>query len=176
MCSQELVQAGATLRDPHCSGENERHMWWAKIECEMNSAHSAIRQGTKNVMDEQTEIQNLLSKIEDPSLDHMHSSIDRGVAKDPTHTQLDAMKELKEEILRKHPNTHDTDENTRCVKQTTARKQQNRKHNSNSNRSKPRMITSTNGEQIKCHHSHQFDDEDFKLFTFEQKKTLRKER
>ena len=62
-------------------------------------------------MDEQSEIWNLLSEIEDPSLDHVHSSIDRGVARHPTHACLDAMKESKEEILRKHPNTCDTNEN-----------------------------------------------------------------
>ena len=89
MRSQELVQAEATLQDLHHSGEIEPHMWWAKFECKMKSAHSAIRQGSKTAADEQSKIQNLLGEIEDPSSDHVHSSIDRGA--------------LKEEILQKHP-------------------------------------------------------------------------
>ena len=44
----------------------------------------------------------MLSKIEDPSLDHVHSSVDRG-ARDPNHAHLNAMAESKEEILWKHP-------------------------------------------------------------------------
>ena len=104
MHSQEPVQAEATLQDLHHSGENEPCMWWAKFECKMNSACSAIRRGTNNVIDEPTKIRNSLSEIKDPSLDHVHSSINREVAKDPNYTHLDAMKELKREVLWKHPN------------------------------------------------------------------------
>ena len=181
MCSQELVQAGATLRDPHCSGENERHMWWAKIECEMNSAHSAIRQGTKNVTDEPTEIQNSLSKIKDPSLKHMHSSIDRG-ARDPNCASLDAMSESKEEILRKHPNAHDANKNTRCVKQTTTKKHQNHEHQNHQNQPRggngsdchpdAKLITLKNGNKIRHHHTFTFDSDDFCFFANQQQQTL----
>ena len=183
MHSQELVQAEATLKDLHHSGENKPHMWWAKFECKMNSACSAIRHGAKNVMDEQTEIQNLLSKIKDPSLEHVHSSINREVVKNPNHTHLDATRELKTEILRKHPNACDTDENPRRVKQTAAaKKHQNHEHqNKQQNKEKnhhpdAKTIISKNGKKTKCHHSFRFDDDDWQQFSHQQRKTLFNER
>ena len=183
MHSQELVQVEATLRDLHYSGENKPHMHWAKFECKLNNACSTIRRGYKSDVDEHAKIRNLLSKIRDPRLEHMHSNIIRA-SKDPTYTYLDAMAELKEEILRKNPNTYDTNKNTRRVKQATTKKQQNYKHDSNRSNGnhghnqqfKPRTITLNNGKKIKYHHSYTFKDVDFRQFTFDQKKTLRYER
>ena len=134
MCSQEPVQAEAALCDSHCSGENKPHTWWAKFECKMNSAHSAIRRGCESDVDEQAKIRNLLSEMRDPSLDHMHSSVDRG-ARDPNCTHLDVMVESKEEILRKHPNAHNANKNTRHIKQTAAKRQQNHEHQNCENQS-----------------------------------------
>ena len=140
-------------------------------------------QGCKTDQPEHAKIWNSLGKMRDPKLEHMHSNtIQR--AKDPNCTHLEAVANSKEEIVRKNPNAHDTNKNTRRVKQTTAKRQQNCKHhNSNWGKNhgdtqqfKPGTITSKNGKKIKHHHSHQFDNEDFRFFTCEQKKTLRNER
>ena len=63
-----------------------------------------------------------------------------------------------------------------------AKKHQNHEHqndrgqNDKNQSFKPGTITLTNGKQIECHHSHQFDDADFRLFTPKPKKTLINER
>ena len=106
----------------------------------------------------------------------MHSSINRGVATNPDCAHLHAMKELKEEILRKHPDACDSNENARRVKRTATKKQQNCKNSDcNDQQFEPRTITLKNGKETKHHHSCQFDDEDFKQFAHEQKKTPRNE-
>ena len=97
------------------------------------------------------------------------------------------MADIENDVVCRHPNGDDDDKNTRRVKQTTAKKHQNCKHqNLNqgqnhgenfSQQFKPRTIASKNGKKIKHHHhSFRFDDNDFKLFTKEQKKTLHHKR
>ena len=124
--------------------------------------------------------------MRDPELDHMHAKVIQR-AKDPDCTCLQAMADLKEEIVRKNPNAHDTDKNTRRVKQTAAKKHQNDKHQNckpqhqaqggNKNcHPNAKTIMLKNGKKLKHHLSFRFDDDDFKLFTHKQKRTLFNER
>ena len=110
----------------------------------------------------------------------MHSGINREVAKDPNCSCLDAMKELKREVLRKCPDACDTDENARRVKQTATKKHQNCKHQNEQQKGNchpdAKLTTLKNGKKPWCHHTFRFDTKDFKSFTHQQKQTLFGER
>ena len=131
---------------------------------------------------EEIEIRSLLKKIKDPDLNHIHPVVIQRQMDGPNHTCSQAMADVEINAVRRHPDSDDNNENTRQVKQTTAKKHQNCEHQNNRGRnhgntqgSKPRTVTLTNGKQIKHHHSHLFDDADFRSFTLEQKRTLTNE-
>ena len=114
-------------------------------------------------------------------MEHMHSNVIRA-AKDPNCTHLEAVADLKEEIVRKNPNAHDDDDrNTGRVKQTATKKHQNYEHQNQAQGGKnhhpdAKTIALKNGKKLKCHHSFRFDDNDFRFFAHQQKKTLFDER
>ena len=137
---------------------------------------------------EEAKIQMLLDKIRDLDFDDMHTIIIQRAEDKPDHTCLQAVANLKERVVRMHPNSSDDNKNARRVEQTAAKRHQNHKrqrcnphkgkneHHQNKNcHPNAKTVTLKNGKKIKHHHSFRFDD-DFESFTKEQRKTLLSER
>ena len=134
---------------------------------------------------EEAKIQTQFRKIRDPELKHMHAIIVQRAKDKPSHTCLQVVADIEGVVIRRRQNTSDNNENARRVKQTTAKKQQNcecqnpnpqgGKNHIKNHHPDAKTITLKNGEKIKHHHSFRFDNDDCKIFSKEQKKTLRDE-
>ena len=144
---------------------------------------------------EEVKIWSTLRKSKDPELKCINAIILQRTKDRPSHTFLQAMANIKGDVIRRHPVNLNDNKNSRQVKEMNAKKHQNHKHQNNlrkncgdcehhSNLGKnhgenhhpdDETIRLTNGKKIKCHHSFGFDFDDFRFFSQEQKKTLKEE-
>ena len=163
MCLSEVLKAKDVIQNLHHEGENPPHMHWKKPEQLLDDTHSAVRrQHSAECHPEEMKIQSSLKKIEDPDPEHIHPVIIQRQEDRLNCTHLQAMADIKKDVVRRHPNGDDNNENARRGKQTTAKKHQSHKHqndgsqnHSETQRFKPRTIPLKNGKKIKCHDSHQ---------------------
>ena len=127
----EVLKAKDAIQNLHCGGENPPHVDWCEFESSLNDAHAVVRRKHGETTPEETKVRSLLKRIRDPDLNHIHPMIIARMEDKPNCTHLQAMADVKKDVVRRHPNSDDKNENTRQVKQTTAKKHQNCKHQNN---------------------------------------------
>ena len=124
----ETVQAESTLQDLHHNGKNQLHMHWAKFKQLLDNACAALRKKQRrDTHPEEAKIQSSLRRTKDPDLKNIKAIIIQRAKDDSSCTFLQAMADLKEDVMRRHP-VNSGNQNLGRVKEINAKKHQNCKH------------------------------------------------